>query len=230
MKKVILSICSVVLMLFFFAPAVHADPITATYYFTSDHMTDGAGTPPFGEVVLTENASGGVVFLVSLYDDSGFIRTGAGDGMNFKFNATDVALAEITPTTSGLAAAYAPTYQTGTKPNGTPIYAGVFDGDGGGDFYYGVYFPSQASGGGAAIPGPIQFTVANATIADFTSPAQVALNGKGQIFVADIISGQTGYTGLVDVSAAPVPIPAAAWLLGSGLLGLVAVRRRFTKK
>lgn len=27
-----------------------------------------------------------------------------------------------------------------------------------------------------------------------------------------------------------VPIPAAAWLLGSGLLGLVAVRRRFTKK
>ena len=28
----------------------------------------------------------------------------------------------------------------------------------------------------------------------------------------------------------PVPIPAAAWLLGSGLLGLVAVRRRFTKK
>lgn len=28
----------------------------------------------------------------------------------------------------------------------------------------------------------------------------------------------------------PVPIPAAAWLLGSGLIGLVAVRRRFTKK
>ena len=26
------------------------------------------------------------------------------------------------------------------------------------------------------------------------------------------------------------PIPAAAWLLGSGLIGLVAVRRRFTKK
>jgi len=28
---------------------------------------------------------------------------------------------------------------------------------------------------------------------------------------------------------APVPIPAAAWLLGSGLLGLVAIRRRFKK-
>jgi len=31
------------------------------------------------------------------------------------------------------------------------------------------------------------------------------------------------------VAVHPVPLPAAAWLLGSGLLGLVAVRRRFKK-
>ena len=36
---------------------------------------------------------------------------------------------------------------------------------------------------------------------------------------------QTEISGLTQT-----PIPAAAWLLGSGLLGLVAVRRRFTKK
>jgi hypothetical protein len=30
-------------------------------------------------------------------------------------------------------------------------------------------------------------------------------------------------------TAAPVPIPAAVWLLGSGLLGLVGLRRRFRK-
>jgi hypothetical protein len=33
----------------------------------------------------------------------------------------------------------------------------------------------------------------------------------------------------VTVNAAPVPIPAAVWLLSSGLVGLVAMRRRFRK-
>ena len=33
----------------------------------------------------------------------------------------------------------------------------------------------------------------------------------------------------VETVSAPVPIPAAAWLLGSGMLGLVALRRRMKK-
>jgi hypothetical protein len=41
-------------------------------------------------------------------------------------------------------------------------------------------------------------------------------------------SAQLGYGfGSVQVDITPVPIPAAAWLLGSGLLGLVAIRRKF---
>lgn len=41
-------------------------------------------------------------------------------------------------------------------------------------------------------------------------------------------SGWNGLSGLYSVSmlAQPVPVPAAAWLLGSGLIGLVAVGRR----
>jgi len=31
------------------------------------------------------------------------------------------------------------------------------------------------------------------------------------------------------VTIRPVPIPAAVWLLGSGLLGLAGIRRRFRK-
>ena len=34
---------------------------------------------------------------------------------------------------------------------------------------------------------------------------------------------------LDDISVNAVPIPGAVWLLGSGLLGLVAIRRRFEK-
>ena len=33
----------------------------------------------------------------------------------------------------------------------------------------------------------------------------------------------------INVNVAPVPIPAAVWLLGSGLLGLVGLRRKFSK-
>lgn len=39
-------------------------------------------------------------------------------------------------------------------------------------------------------------------------------------------SGDQGGTYSVVMSAQPVPVPAAAWLLGSGLIGLVAVARR----
>ena len=44
------------------------------------------------------------------------------------------------------------------------------------------------------------------------------LNGSGSAYFEDS-------TLRIDIST--VPIPAAAWLLGSGLLGLLALRRRF---
>jgi hypothetical protein len=49
----------------------------------------------------------------------------------------------------------------------------------------------------------------------------------GSAIVGGPFDGQTGYWNLTGtVSAAAVPVPAAAWLMGSGLIGLVGVARR----
>jgi len=59
-------------------------------------------------------------------------------------------------------------------------------------------------------------------------------NDKPRITMVEIldVGGSNGW-GVDNIEygqkAAPVPIPAAAWLLGSGLVGLVAIRRRLRK-
>ena len=60
-----------------------------------------------------------------------------------------------------------------------------------------------------ALTSNLDFTIANATIADVTAP-----NNLLNIFVADVFSSQTGNTGPVDVH---VPGP----IVGAGLPGLV---------
>lgn len=106
---------------------------------------------------------------------------------------------------------------------------GDLDGDGIRMFHYGVYFIGQGTGGSDAMSGPIRFTVYNSTINDFIDESVVALNGTGQILVADILSGQTGNTGLVDASS-PVPEPTTMVFFGAGLIGLVGFGRKKFKK
>jgi hypothetical protein len=184
------------------------------YSFTSNHITGSTDTGPFGTVSLTQDEND-VDFVVTL-TDALFIRTGAGGGSNFVFNGAGVILSDISGT--GLTA-------TDLNHNDTkPIHA-----DGAGDFTFGVFFTGQENGGSDTRSGPITFTVINATIDDFTQP-----NLSGNIFAADIILGDSytgkGLTGVVDVEGPPtVPEPASLLLLGSCLIGLWAVRKKFKK-
>src|SRR5262245_14682778 len=158
------------------AQATPVEPVV--FNFTSDHCTGGCGTPPFGTVTLTQNGTT-VDVTVSLALGNSFVKTGSADFQNFKFNATDVVLGDIT------LHAHVPALVAAT---------GAFNGDGTGDFAFGINCPSCANGGAGGFTSDIVFHLANATIADLTAP-----NNLGNIFVADILSGETGNTGPVDV-------------------------------
>jgi hypothetical protein len=133
---------------------------------------------------------------------------GSADFLLFKFNGTGIVLGDI----SVVQTFAGQTLQANT---------GTFNGDGTGPFSFGISC-TTCGNGALAITSNLDFSVANATIADLT--AGNPLN----IFVADVFSGQTGNAGAVDVgpNTPSVPEPATLALLGMGLAGLRFSRRK----
>jgi len=183
-----------------------------TFDLTSDHCTGGCGTAPFGTVELTQLGAN-VQVIVDLANGPpntvGWAKTGSADFQEFKFNATGVALGDITVTQTFAGQTLA-------------LQTGAFNGDGTGDFTFGIAC-TTCGNGNLGITSNIQFLVANALIADLT-----AANANGNIFVADVFSGQTGNTGPVDVNTGTsvIPIPGALPLFATGLAGLIMLGRR----
>jgi len=177
-----------------------------SFDFTIDHVTGGAGVPPFGSVTLVQNGTS-VDVTVHLNSPNQFVKTGSADFQDFKFNATGVTLGDIT-VDAGLAAA-----------------TGSFNGDGTGSFAFGINNPSQGSGGSDPFSFDIVFHVADALIADLTAP-----NADGYIFVADIL-GSTGNTGPVAAITTNPNTPTTPdggttlMLLGASFAALSATRR-----
>jgi hypothetical protein len=69
-------------------------------------------------------------------------------------------------------------------------------------------------------------------VEDYLEAAQAAVPTFGTLNWGSVYlytPDTSGYQEFLRGTPNPVPIPAAAWLLGSGLLGLVAIRRRMKK-
>jgi hypothetical protein len=179
---------------------------------TSDHCTGGCGTPPFGTVTVTQNGTT-VDITVDLADGYSFAKTGSADFQAFKFNGTGISLADIT---------------VDQTVSGQTLIAttGALNGDGTGNFSFGIECSTCGGGGSDAFTDNIVFHIADATVADLTHS-----NNLGNIFVADVLA-PNGNTGPVDVTGgnnAP-DAGSTALLLGLSLFGLGFVRMPLRKK
>ncbi len=194
------------------APAAQA----ITFNLTSDHCTNLCGPlgTIFGTVTLVQDGSQ-VDFTVTLSSGFEFAKTGAVDDQAFKFN--DFANPGLLATAIHLTAPATPLL-IGDK--------GAFNGDGTGDFGFGIICPACAGGASDAFPGPIKFFVDNSLVSDFTTA-----NAAGNVFVVDIYNSATtgvgaGNTGPIDAST-PVAEPSSLFFAGAAMVLAGMLGRRW---
>ena len=187
----------------------HADTIgtTRTFYLAIDGCSGsgGCGIGPYGKILLTQTSTG-VTVLETLLNGNMFVKTGAGDAL--EFNSAG-AIGNITE---------------GFSIGPAPDHASMF-----GSFMQSVTCSGCGEGGSSPLSGPLSFTVAGATVFGFT-------NSEGYHFSSDILgNGNTGNVGEFGSTPLPPPTPvppsttpepSSLVLLGTGIIGGAGILRR----
>ena len=173
------------------------------------------GSGPYGSVTLAQSGVN-VDVTVDLRSDMNFLNTG-GPHSVFSFNAVDVEIIDITNVL----------FNSVSNANYTIVAPGANTPFG--TFTFMLDCTGAKPGCQNGAPGqqidPLTFTVLNALEADLVG---LSSGGTDAYFAADVIcvkgscNGATGAIGVTTV----VPVPAAVWLFGSGLIGLAGVARR----
>jgi len=182
------------------APTVSTAATVTVATFTSCAISAGCGTSPYGTVTLNTVTG---VYTVTLASDLNFFQ--AGTPPLLAINTT--AGGTVTPTGTGSANTGSTLTSFGpTPPGNPPAPLGTFDNS------------IATSAHNTLLGQTLTFTITGALLA----------NSVGDVFAADVIvGGVNGATGWIDatLSPSPVPIPPAALLFGSALVGLGVLGR-----